>query len=666
MMQQQQQQTDLSSLGLLQEGQSQTLATGAGAGSGAQGMTLAARRSLYQHHQAQQRELSQQQARASGSGGPVIDLNQSPPLNPQASARPPSTYQFAFGVPHPAPRVASSSSPSSSPQSSQLSNSPNVASGGPDSGSMSGSDYGGYTHGAGDYASVDLSRSSSSDSIPAMSLGGGPTTTAGAHPYHRQNPLLSLRMAYKPAGSDGMPSPVLGPTHSATAGGKRSMSDVESQSGAEDDDAPVTPKGHPLGSAASGFYDSVLRSVAHQTVQNVVNSVTNNSADNVQHAPGFEPARSFFSGFLGGGGTGIKKGMRGSEGDHRGRSMKRYGKFYKPQPSGSSVVMAPGVGGARTGDRRQSWHSTLSYLTRIPRKVRPLLLGTLIFLLTGLVMFIYANERVAGAERAAARRHVAHLQRAYIRKDWDGGMAAQHPMPHLRAQDGAVAADGHRHASDDVVLETDLAANYEGENEQQDDLIAENSIVDTLILTPRDELVGLISFLTSTSASALPRIDPSKPLDPQLILDFDHTKPTARQDMRQLESDMMALFPVILFGRMRDPHHREMMKMLSQYKIDPPPLIVEVDQRADAETLIPLLARLLGSPQLPQLVLGGTAAGSYKEAQKALDDKTFKQWIARSGADITEKKIKKKPKYAKMAERAENERVLGPRPIGGA
>lgn len=601
----------------------------------------------------------------------MIDLNQSPPLNPQHSHHNASSPSYAYSPSqsqsHP---MQQGSSPSAA---SQLSNSPG-------SGSGSGSDYGGSSHhhhfGA-EYASVDLSRSSSSDSIPPMSLsavaGGSEASASTSHPYHRQNPLLSMRMAYKPVGSDGgIPSPVLGPTHGPSG---RSISDVESQSGAEDDaggSSPMvtTPKGHPMGSGspAQGFYDSVLRSVAHQTVQNVVNSVTNNSSENVQHAPGFEPSRGFLAGFLGGGGTGIKKGMRGSEGDQalqRGRTMKRYGKFYKPQSTTSSGP--PAVAMARSGDRRQSFHTTLSYLTRIPRKVRPLLLGTMVFCLTGLVMFMWANEHAAGAERAAARRHVAHLQRAYIRKDWEGGVAAQHPMPHLRAQEGGVAApiaDGHRHVADDVVMETDLAANYEGENEQQDDFIAENLIEDTLILTPRDELVGLISFLTSTSASALPRIDPSKALDPQLILDFDHTKPTARQDMRQLESDMMSLFPVILFGRMRDPHHREIMKMLSQYKIDPPPLIVEVDQRADAETLIPLLARLLGSSQLPQLVLGGNAAGSYKEAQQAVEDKTFKQLIARSGADITEKKLKKKPKYAKMAERAENERVLGPRPIG--
>lgn len=244
------------------------------------------------------------------------------------------------------------------------------------------------------------------------------------------------------------------------------------------------------------------------------------------------------------------------------------------------------------------------------------------------------------------------MQRAYIVKDWQGDLP-QHPMPHLSGPDGVM--DGGVEAS----------KNYQGENEQQDHVIAENSFENdgVFVMTPRDEFIGLVSFLTSTAASALPPIDPSIPLDPQLILDFDHTRPAARSDMRQLELDMMGLFPVILFGKMRDPQHREIMKMLSQYKIDPPPLVVEVDQRADADYLIPTLARLLGTKQLPQVVLNGHAAGGYKAIQAAFDGKDFKELIATSGAEVTEKKTKKKAKYAKMAERAENERVLGPRPI---
>jgi hypothetical protein len=37
--------------------------------------------------------------------------------------------------------------------------------------------------------------------------------------------------------------------------------------------------------------------------------------------------------------------------------------------------------------------------------------------------------------------------------------------------------------------------------------------------------------------------------------------------------------------------------------------------------------------------------------------------LSGGGAVVSEKKLKKKPKYVKDAERAESERVLGPKPI---
>lgn len=83
--------------------------------------------------------------------------------------------------------------------------------------------------------------------------------------------------------------------------------------------------------------------------------------------------------------------------------------------------------------------------------------------------------------------------------------------------------------------------------------------------------------------------------------------------MAQLETDMWSTYPVILFGAMRDPYHREILKIMSGFVISPPPLIIELDQRSDMDTLIPLLTRLLSTDKLPQLVLGGKAGGTYKD-----------------------------------------------------
>lgn len=72
-------------------------------------------------------------------------------------------------------------------------------------------------------------------------------------------------------------------------------------------------------------------------------------------------------------------------------------------------------------------------------------------------------------------------------------------------------------------------------------------------LTPDEELAALLAFITSTTANALPPLDPTVPLEPSVILDFDYTKSTAQSDLKILMEDVISRYPVVLVGRMRDP-----------------------------------------------------------------------------------------------------------------
>jgi hypothetical protein len=136
------------------------------------------------------------------------------------------------------------------------------------------------------------------------------------------------------------------------------------------------------------------------------------------------------------------------------------------------------------------------------------------------------------------------------------------------------------------------------------------------IRTTRTDL--LFQFITSTSNNALPTtLDPNEPLDPQLVLDFDYTRPaTARDDLAALVYDTFHMYPVVLFGQMRDPYYREMRKLFSSYVVHPPPLVIEVDQRSDEAIIVGLLKRLLGVEELPVLMLNGKSAGSWAAIQE--------------------------------------------------
>lgn len=112
---------------------------------------------------------------------------------------------------------------------------------------------------------------------------------------------------------------------------------------------------------------------------------------------------------------------------------------------------------------------------------------------------------------------------------------------------------------------------------------------------------------------------------------------------------------------MRDPWHREIRRILAEYKISPAPLIVDVDQRDDRDIFIPVLQRLLDTTTLPQLLLNGRSLGTYRDIREMREDGTLKETLEAGGVAVTRRKAK--AKRPKEKERLENERVLGPAPV---
>ena len=169
-------------------------------------------------------------------------------------------------------------------------------------------------------------------------------------------------------------------------------------------------------------------------------------------------------------------------------------------------------------------------------------------------------------------------------------------------------------------------------------------------------------FITATTANALPPLDPEQPLSPESILDFDPSRADATEDFNFVKEETNTVYPIVLFGKMRDPFHREIQKVLAEYKITPSPLIVDVDQRRDHLLFIPLLARLFGNSDLPQLTLAGDVIGSYHDVLEMKDAGTLRTKLEASGL-VRIREIKKVKKGAKERERLDNERVLAPKPI---
>jgi hypothetical protein len=186
-------------------------------------------------------------------------------------------------------------------------------------------------------------------------------------------------------------------------------------------------------------------------------------------------------------------------------------------------------------------------------------------------------------------------------------------------------------------------------------------------LSAHDELLALIGFITGATGNSLPpTVDPSVPIEPSVLLGFDPTDSSAHQDLELLKDEVNTQYPLVLMGRMRDPWNIEVVRMLDEYKISPKPLIIDVDQRRDHILFIPVVARLLETDELPQLLLQGQRLGSAQELV-GMDEAELKAKLTSTHA-LTMRRLSKKEKKGhghgkdgKM--KAERERLLAPAPI---
>lgn len=82
--------------------------------------------------------------------------------------------------------------------------------------------------------------------------------------------------------------------------------------------------------------------------------------------------------------------------------------------------------------------------------------------------------------------------------------------------------------------------------------MASEASLPQLQLTPEQELAAITSFLASQPQNILPsNVDPSRTIDPQLVLDFNTRTPQATQEVEQLVADAWAHYPVVLYSKVR-------------------------------------------------------------------------------------------------------------------
>ncbi|KAI0247292.1 hypothetical protein BJV78DRAFT_1276947 [Lactifluus subvellereus] len=152
-------------------------------------------------------------------------------------------------------------------------------------------------------------------------------------------------------------------------------------------------------------------------------------------------------------------------------------------------------------------------------------------------------------------------------------------------------------------------------------------------LSPEQELGAVTAFMAALPQNVIPTdIDPTQPIDPQLVLDFDTRGPQAEEEVADVVTDVWIRNPLVVFSKVPSAVSRELKSILQAMNLKPAPTIFDVDQRDDAGVLIPLLFRLTNSTELPILLIGGMPVGSMDTIRELNANGQLKALVTRAGA----------------------------------
>jgi glutaredoxin len=162
-------------------------------------------------------------------------------------------------------------------------------------------------------------------------------------------------------------------------------------------------------------------------------------------------------------------------------------------------------------------------------------------------------------------------------------------------------------------------------------------------LTAEQELAAVSSFLSALSSNSIPLpVDPQRPIDPELVLEFDTRSSRASEEVEAMVQEVWTRNPVFLYSKLYSPVSREIKATLMSMNLHPAPTIIDVDIRADADALKPLLMRVTSSSDLPILLVGGQSVGSVTDIREMTENGELQRRIYEAGAVTIEKKKKNK------------------------
>jgi len=163
-----------------------------------------------------------------------------------------------------------------------------------------------------------------------------------------------------------------------------------------------------------------------------------------------------------------------------------------------------------------------------------------------------------------------------------------------------------------------------------------------LHLDSTQELAAISSFLASLPQNVIPSfVDPSLPINPELVLDFDTRSSRAREEVNSMVEDVWTRNPVFLYCKLYSPLSRELKAILDTLRLAPAPTIIDIDIRDDFDVLRPIIHRLTSTTELPVLLIGGKSVGSMSDIRALHKSGELQKRITEAGAIINGAKRQK-------------------------
>ncbi|KAA8903669.1 thioredoxin-like protein [Sphaerosporella brunnea] len=141
----------------------------------------------------------------------------------------------------------------------------------------------------------------------------------------------------------------------------------------------------------------------------------------------------------------------------------------------------------------------------------------------------------------------------------------------------------------------------------------------------RKHLEQLKTF-SSRSTSTVPEAEPAPAAAPE--------PPTAFPAAKVEIDKFLDAHTIVIFSKSYCPYcKRAKAVLLEQYKIIPPPFVVELDLRPDMADMQGRLKEMTGRGTVPNIVVAGTSIGGCDDIEKMATEKTLADTIRRHGGD---------------------------------